>query len=90
MVNLTTFIPISFTKGTTNTVDAAVAQVVSGAVDPGGSILDIGQVSPSIVPPALNMAVKKSGRTTGLTMGSISAINVTVNVSYSKTCGIGR
>lgn len=89
VADLFDFVPISFRTGTTNTVDAAIAQVRSGAVDPGGSILDIGQVSSSITPPVLGMAVKKSGRTTGLTPGKITAVNVTVDVLYSKRCGVG-
>jgi hypothetical protein len=35
---------------------------------------------------AINMTVAKSGRTTGLTCGSISAINLNVQVSYFKDC----
>lgn len=89
VADLSAFKTISFKAGTTNTIDAAIAQVRSGAVDPGGSILDIGQVSSSTVAPALGMGVMKSGRTTGLTKGMITAINVTVDVLYWKQCGIG-
>ncbi|MBI4653573.1 MAG: hypothetical protein HY752_01005 [Nitrospirae bacterium] len=89
VANLSKFVPISFKRGTINKVDAAIAQIRSGAVDPSGSIIGIGQVSNSIVPPTLDMAVKKSGRTTGLTHGTITAVNVTVDVTYNKTCGIG-
>jgi len=70
-------------------VDAAIAEVQSGRVDPLGSILDIGQVSDQIVSPTLNMPVKKSGRTTGLTRAKIVAVNVSLLVSYNVTCGIG-
>lgn len=89
VADLSNFVKISFTKGTTNRVDAAIAKVRSGAVDTSGSILDIGQVSSSTVSPILNMPVKKSGRTTSLTTGTITAINVTVDVTYNKTCGVG-
>lgn len=89
VADLSKFVPISFTRGTINKVDAAIAQVRSGAVDSSGYILQIGVVSNAIVPPALNMPVKKSGRTTGLTTGTITAINVTVDVIYNKVCGIG-
>jgi len=85
--NLWGFVPISFGRGTSNTVDAAIALVQSGKVDPTGSILGIGTVSNSIVAPTLGMQVKKSGRTTGLTTGTITAVNVTVNVSYTQKCG---
>ncbi len=89
VANLSAFKKIKFKSGTTNTIDAAIAQVVSGAVDPNGSILDIGQVSSSIVAPAVGMDVKKSGRTTGLTTGTIKSINLTVSITYDKRCGIG-
>ena len=87
VADLSAFIPIKFkSKGTfpTNTVDAAIAVVREGAVDPDGEILDIGVISSGVVPPALGMAVKKSGRTTGLTFGNISAIETTVDVSYGS------
>jgi len=100
VADLTSFVSISFMKGTTNTVDAAIAEVRSNCigslgytvncVDPLGSILDIGQVSNSTVTtPTFNMPVKKSGRTTGQTTGTITATNVTVDIRYNKQCGIG-
>lgn len=89
VANLSAFKKIKFKARTTNTIDAAIAQVVSGTVDQSGSILDIGQVSSSIVAPAVGMDVKKSGRTTGLTTGTIESINLTVNITYDKQCGIG-
>ena len=67
-----------------NTVDAAIAAVKSGAVDSSGRILDIGMISNTTLQPVLGLVVKKSGRTTGLTTGSISALDVTVDVSYGS------
>lgn len=67
-----------------NSVDAAIAKIRNGAVDPSGSILDIGPISSDTLPPTLGLAVKKSGRTSGLTTGMISALHVTVDVSYGK------
>jgi hypothetical protein len=87
VADLSRFVPIQFKgKGTTqpNTVDAAIAAVRSGAVDLKGSILDIGIISDTTVEPLMGLAVKKSGRTTGLTTGSISAMDVTVDVSYGS------
>jgi hypothetical protein len=87
VADLSAFIPIQFKgKGATspNTVDAAIAAVRSGAVDPTGSILDIGTISDATLQPSLGLPVKKSGRTTGLTTGSISAVDVTVDVSYGS------
>ena len=87
VANLSEFIPILFkTKGTMppNAVDAAIARVRADYVDPTGFILDIGTLSSDTVEPILGMAVKKSGRTTGLTRGTISAIDVTVDISYGS------
>src|SRR5438128_11223853 len=47
-------------------VDCSVAQVSSGLVRTDGAILEIGTISSSTVFAAINQAVKKSGRTTGL------------------------
>ena len=93
VADLSAFVTIQFKiKGTvpTNTVDAAIAQVRPGAVDPSGSILDIGVINSAVVAPSLGLAVVKSGRTSGLTHGNITAVNVTVDISYSKTCGAGN
>lgn len=89
VANLSAFQRITFGARTMNTIDAAIAQVIPGDVDPSGSILDIGQVSSSIVTSTLGMEVKKSGRT-GLTTGTIASINLTVRVIYDKRCGKGR
>jgi hypothetical protein len=87
VADLSAFIPILFkTKGTMppNTVDAAIAQARAGYVDPTGFIIDIGTLSSDTVAPSLRMAVKKSGRTTGLTTGNITAVNATIDVSYGS------
>ena len=87
VADLSAVIPIAFkTKGTMppNAVDAAIAQVRAGKVDSTGFIIDIGTVSSDTVAPSLGMAVKKSGRTTGLTNGNITAVNATIDVSYGK------
>ncbi|MBI3119346.1 MAG: hypothetical protein HYZ00_11700 [Candidatus Hydrogenedentes bacterium] len=72
--------------GGTGVVDAAIAQVIPGAVDPLGSILEIGTISSTTVPAFLNQAVKKSGRTSGLTRGSVVGLDATISVSYSDEC----
>lgn len=87
VADLSAVIPILFkTKGTTppNSVDAAIARVRAGKIDPTGFIIDIGTLSSDTVAPSLHMAVKKSGRTTGLTNGSITAVNATIDVSYGS------
>lgn len=89
VADLSKFVSISFRRSITNTVDAAIAEVRSGAVNTSGSILHIGEVSNSTAAPAINMLVKKSGRTTSLTNGTVTAVNVTVDVTYNWACGIG-
>jgi hypothetical protein len=95
---LRSFVPLASRQ--TN-VDAALAAVVPGAVDPNGSILGLGapQQGQTIgaAPPMagrgetltaanLGMNVAKSGRTTGLTCSSIDAVALTVKVDYYKDC----
>ena len=75
--------------GGTSTVDAALAKVIPGKVDPSGAILEIGTLSSSTVAAFPGQAVKKSGRTTGLTRSSIDAINASVKVQYSTECAGG-
>ncbi len=71
-------------------VDAALAELRPGAMDPSGEIMDIGVPSSSIAAPAVGLSVTKSGRTTGQTMGSVSAINTSVQVQYQANCGSGK
>ena len=70
-------------------VDCSVAKVVAGQVRTDGAILEIGTISASTVNAALNQAVKKSGRTTGLTRSSISGLNATISVAYDNECAGG-
>ena len=82
-------------------VDAAIAQIVLGAVDTTGSILDLGaagSTSIAALPPSSTLAVPanvlsaneqvaKSGRSTGLTCSNLSSIMTTVSVAYTASCG---
>jgi hypothetical protein len=86
VADLSDFVPLDFGGGIT-AADAAIAQVRAGAVDTSGSILNVGPLSPNTVGAFIGQNVKKSGRTTGLTFGQVGAIDVSVNVSYSKSCG---
>ncbi len=70
-------------------VDAATAALRPGMMDETGYILEIGIPSRVIVAPSVGLAVAKSGRTTGLTTGTISVIGATVTVQYQKGCGVG-
>jgi hypothetical protein len=96
---LTGWLPLS--SSATN-ADAAIAQVDSRAVSANGSILELGTRQAdgtlSAAPPGisstggkgetatLDLTVAKSGRTTGLTCASVSALDVDVNVDYYKDC----
>jgi hypothetical protein len=73
----------------TSNVDASVAQVEEGMVSPDGAILEIGPISSGTIGPAINQAVKKSGRTTRLTRSKISGLNATVSVAYDNECAGG-
>jgi hypothetical protein len=67
-----------------NQVDAALARPDSPA-DVLDEIYEIGTIS-GVAPASLGMTVRKSGRTTGLTTGTINVVDATVSVSY----GTGR
>ena len=80
-------------------VDAAIGQIVTGAVDTTGAILSLGATASGStadagpphagagIAPTVGMAVAKSGRTTGLTCSTVSAINIQTSVQYEKGCG---
>jgi len=76
-----------YPPATTPNVDCAIAQVRPGMVRTDGAILEIGTISATTLVAYVGLPVKKSGRTTGLTRGTVSGINATVNVSYSTECG---
>jgi hypothetical protein len=63
-----------------NLVDCAIAAPISES-DVKNEILGYGAIA-GTAEGSLGMAVKKSGRTTGLTTGTIDQIDVTVSVSY--------
>jgi len=91
VAHLTRFIPIDFTRGATNAVDCAIAEVMGGAVDNQGNILDVGQVSTTVLNgPPINTPVKKAGRTSGLSTGQVTGLNGTFSVQYQLGCGSGR
>jgi hypothetical protein len=100
---LTGWLPLS-SKATN--ADAAIAETASRSVDPLGSIQELGARQPDGTlaaaplgvsstngrgePAQLQLQVAKSGRTTGLTCGSVSAIDVDVSVDYYKDCAETR
>ncbi len=99
VANLSAFYNLE--TGTGTKIDAAIAQVVPGNVDPSGNILYLGAPDASGIPvPApphggigvtatLGMPVAKSGRATGLTCSTVMAVTVSTSVQYQKGCGSG-
>ena len=69
-----------------NLVDAAIAQVRPGAVDPTGAIIDIGRPGQPIEA-ALGDKVTKVGRTTGKRNGEIIVLATTLLVPIPNECG---
>jgi hypothetical protein len=76
---------LSSLTGSTN-VDASFAAIISGRVRTDGSILEIGTVSSTTMAASVNLRVKKSGRTSGVTRGKVTAINADVTVGYEDEC----
>jgi len=70
-------------------VDCSIAKVATGQVRTDGAILEIGPISHTTVNASIGQAVKKSGRTTGLTRSSISGLNATISVAYDNECAGG-
>jgi len=90
VAHLTAWAPISFDSDVPqleNTVDAAIAGVRLGEINTSGEIVDVGVPSSTPVAPSIGMSVQKRGRTTGHTVGTVAALNVTVDVTYPTACG---
>jgi len=103
VASLTGWLPLS---SRSTDVDAAIAQITSRTVDPAGRILELGAKQPDGMLGAaapgisssggrgesawLDQTVAKSGRTTGLTCASISALDVDVHVDYFLDCAETR
>ncbi|WP_391091344.1 hypothetical protein [Vibrio sp. NH-UV-68] len=76
--------PILF-DGSANIMDAALALSDAGSLSTSTPSDGYGTPSQSVVSASPDLAVKKYGRTTGFTQGSVNAINATVNVCYEGT-----
>jgi hypothetical protein len=77
-----------------NNVDVAVAKVTIRSdgvsmVNTDGAILEIGKISSQTVGASVSQAVKKSGRTTGLTRSSVVGLNASISVAYENECAGG-
>jgi hypothetical protein len=100
VANLSQFVNLeSEGSASSGNIDAAIAQVVAGQVDPSGNILYLGGTTDSNnvpvpgapdagvgIPPTVSLQVAKSGRSTGLTCSSVLAVNTATSVQYNKSC----
>jgi hypothetical protein len=103
VASLTGWLPL---RSRLTNADAAIAQLTSRAVDSSGKILELGgkQADGTLAAAApgisstggkgesgtLDLKVAKSGRTTGLTCGGISAVDLDVTVDYYLDCAETR
>ena len=98
VANLTSFVNLQTAP---IKVDAAIAQIVPGAVDLTGNILLLGGTAAGSTPDAgpphqgrgilasVGKQVAKSGRTTGLTCSTVVATDLSTVVSYQTLCNGG-
>jgi hypothetical protein len=100
VANLSQFSNLQANPG--QNVDAAIAQVIAGKVDPAGNVIYLGATTDANGVPvpgapqggtgipassvALGRPVAKSGRSTGLTCSTIEATNITTSVDYTVNC----
>jgi hypothetical protein len=68
-----------------NSYDAALARPLNPDMF-SGEILGVGRMKGTKAP-TLGMALRKSGRTTGITDGMVTLLNATVNVAYQTSEG---
>lgn len=82
VANLSDFVPINFSGGN-NIIDAAIA-LYSTANSCATLSGYYGFPSSTTVTATVGLPIKKVGRTSGLTTGTVSAINATVDVNYGS------
>jgi len=85
--NVATLVKTSSLPG--SNVDCSSATIITGMVNETGAILEIGTISATTIAASVNQAVKKSGRTTGLTRSTVSGLNATISVTYENECAGG-
>ncbi len=82
IAELSQFYPITFSTSANNTMDAAIAVLTTTQFQCNTPSGYYGFPGATTVAPSLSLAIKKLGRTSSLTSGTITAVNVTVNVGY--------
>jgi len=83
VADLSAFVPIVFSTSANNRVDAAIALFSTTDFTCATLPAYYGLPSSTTVAAFVGQAVKKVGRTSSLSTGSVTAINATVNVGYS-------
>jgi hypothetical protein len=86
---LNRFVPINFSSTVLNRVDAAFVESSGSGTDE-STACGLCFPSTNIVPAALGMPVRKCGRTTNLTSGTVTTINFTTGLSYGSGSGCGE
>ena len=84
VADLTKFKKLKFGGIKNNKVDAALAEVRDGMVNPKGKIIGIGTPGSHLVAPFVGQQVKKSGRGTGVKRGTVTAVNLATVVEGSS------
>ena len=87
VAELTKFNKLKFKAGKNNKMDAALAEVRPGMVDPNGDVLGIGTPGGHVIPPFLGQRVKKSGSGTGVRVGTVVAVKTAAVVAYGRPFG---
>ncbi len=85
--NVATLVKTSSLPG--SNVDCSSATIISGMVRTDGAILEVGTLTSATIAASVGQAVKKSGRTTGLSRSSVSGLNATVSITYENECAGG-
>lgn len=88
IASLSDFEPIVFSTSANNVIDAGIASTTSANVGVSTPSSYYGTPSATTVAPSVGLAIMKVGRTTSQTTGTITGINVTINVGY--TAGTAR
>jgi hypothetical protein len=84
---LNRFVTLALDGITTNYVDAAFVQSTDDLVS--NNIQGLGPQNNTVVAAYLGQTVCKSGRTSGVTCGTVTGTNLTVKVNYGNACGVG-
>lgn len=88
VADLSEFVPLKF-DGSDNLVDAAIAELSTADFTCATLSNFYGLPSSTPVAATLGLPVKKVGRTSGFTSGTVVAINATINVGYGAP-GVAR